>query len=379
MRIGKALHWLAILGVLALTGCTTPGFPTIVSVNVPGTVVSNTTVTVSVTVSYGGGGPLVYEWSATCGGTFSPNNSPAAQTSTWTVPTVLATTPCTVTVRVTTRAGRSTTGSATTTVLPLPAPSLPACSMPRLTGQSVPSGSVNNHPITGAVGDRASVYVETTGDSTLHLRPTPLASPLSCPDGPPPAGDDECDDDDGPSLSSVIGLHPLSASSSYAAVHGYGGGALASYTLYRHVVPAASLVDMEAAGDAPGPNAGVDIPTTAPWIIAGEISPAGDQDWYRFFANAGDIVWAVLDGTPLTRTGAHNDDGRANDLRGILQLFTDTGALLVTANSNNTAYSGSALAETFVFTINVTGNYFVGVSGEGAETHAYHLVICRAN
>lgn len=379
MKRIKSLRWLTVAAVLALAGCTVPGLPVIVSVNVPGTVVSGTVVSVSVTVNYTGEGLLTYTWSATCGGSFSPNNSSAAQTSNWTVPTVAATTPCTVNVTVATRAGRTVSGSANTTITPTPAPSLPACSTPRLIGQSVPSGSVNNHTVTGNSGDRAFVYVETTGDSTLHLRPTPLASPLSCPDGPPPAGDDECDDDDGPSLSSVIGGHPLSASPSYAAVHGFGGGSLTSYNLYRHVAPAASLIDMEASGDVPGPGAGVDIPTTASWIIGAEIQPAGDVDWYRFFANAGDIVWAVLDGTPLTRTGPHDDDGRANDLKGILELFNDTGALLVTANSNNTIFSGSALAETFVFTISATGNYFVGVRGEGTETHAYHLMLCKAN
>lgn len=374
----KSLRWLTVAAVLALAGCMTPGLPVIVSVNVPGTVVGGTIVSVSVTVNYTGEGLLTYAWSATCGGSFSPNNSSAAQTSNWTVPTVPVTTPCTVKVTVTTRAGRTASGSASTTVIPIPAPSLPACSTPRLVGESVSGGSVKNYPVTGPVGGRASVYVETTGDSILHLRPTPLATPLSCPDGPPPAGDDECDDDDGPGLSSVIGLHPLSASPSQAAVHPYGATAI-SYNLYRHVAPAASLVDMEATGDVPGPGTGVDIPTTAPWIIGAAVLPAGDVDWYKFFANSGDIVWAVLDGTPLARTGPHNDDGRANDLRGILELFTDTGVRLVEANSNNTSFSGSALAETFVFTINVTGNYFVGVRGEGTETHAYHLMLCKAN
>ncbi len=130
---------------------------------------------------------------------------------------------------------------------------------------------------------------------------------------------------------------------------------------------------MEASGDVPGNAAGaVSVPATAPWIIAAEISPSGDQDWFKFFANAGDKIWIVMDGSPNSRLASHDDD--SSSLDGVIELRTDTGALIW---SNDGGYgSPEPNAETRTHVITTSGVYILVVRGYGTETHAYHLVAC---
>lgn len=117
---------LGLIGGLALLlgGCIGGGLPVISVLNVPTTVVEGSTVTITVQATSGGGGPIIYSWTATCGGTFVPNPSdpiPSGQTHTvqWTTPAVTADTPCTVRVTATSR-GRSSTANRNTTVLRIP-------------------------------------------------------------------------------------------------------------------------------------------------------------------------------------------------------------------------------------------------------------------
>lgn len=278
---------------------------------------------------------------------------------------------CTLTVTLTTVSGKTAKASITRDVI-VPANPLPQCSLPALTSQVVPPGGVMNHPTGGAAGDRLFAYVEPeagspTTDSVLHLGPA-LASRSLCPG----TGDVECDDDDGPGLHSVIGGHPWGSGHAWS-VNPYSATAQLNYTLYRHAAPATSLVDMEATGDVPGTAAGaVSVPATAPWIIAAEISPSGDQDWFKFFASAGQKIWIVVDGSPNARLAPHDDD--ASSLDGVIELRTETGTLIW---SHDGAWgSPQPVAETRTHTITTSGIYILVVRGYGAETHAYHLVAC---
>ncbi|MEM4302028.1 MAG: PPC domain-containing protein [Candidatus Caldarchaeum sp.] len=174
-------------------------------------------------------------------------------------------------------------------------------------------------------------------------------------------------------MSSVIAGHPWASGYEWS-VNAYSASLALNYTLYRHAVPATSLVDMEAGGDVPGDAPGaVSVPDpAAPWIIAAEISPSGDQDWFKFFASAGQKIWIVMDGSPNLRTGPHDDD--SSSLDGVIELRTDTGALIW---SNDSGYgSPQPNAETRIHTITTSGVYILVVKGYGTETHAYHLVAC---
>lgn len=372
----RGLSLTVLIFVLGLVGCI-GALPTVTLTGPAGPYSINTPVTLTATGNPGSASGLwTYSFSATpaCG-TFNPATiGPTNQTTVTTQFTgTTATTNCQLTVTFKTSSGKTATASITRDVI-VPANPLPQCSLPALTGQVVPVGGVNNHPTGGAAGDRLFGYVEPetgspTTDTILHLGP-PLASRSTCP-GP---GDVECDDDDGPGLSSVIAGHPWASGYAWS-VNPYSASYALNYTLYRHTAPATSLVDMEATGDVPGNAAGaVSVPAAAPWIMAAEISPSGDQDWFKFFASAGQKIWIVMDGSPNLRTGPHDDD--TSSLDGVIELRTDTGALIW---SNDGAYgSGSPapLAETRTHVITTSGVYILVVRGYSTEVHAYHLVAC---
>jgi len=374
MTLKRGLSLIVVAFVLGLVGCMTT-LPTVTLSGPAGPYPVGTPVTLTATGNPGSSSGLwTYSFSASpaCG-TFNPATiGPTNQTTVTTQFTgTTATSNCVLTVTLTTASGKTATASITRDVI-VPASALPACSLPALTGQVVPAGGVNNHPTDGAAGDRLFAYVEPeagspTTDSVLHLG-SPLASRSTCP-GP---GDVECDDDDGPGLSSVIAGHPWSSGYAWS-VNPYSATLALNYTLYRHTAPATSLVDMEASGDVPGNAAGaVSVPATAPWIIAAEISPSGDQDWFKFFASAGQKIWIVMDGSPNSRLAPHDDD--SSSLDGVIELRTDTGALIW---SNDGGFgSPQPNAETRTHTITTSGVYIIVVRGYGTETHAYHLVAC---
>lgn len=371
----RGLSLTVLVFALGLVGCI-GALPTVTLTGPAGPYSINTPVTLTATGNPGSASGLwTYSFSATpaCG-TFNPATiGPTNQTTVTTQFTgTTATTNCVLTVTLTTASGKTATASITRDVI-VPANSLPQCSLPALTGQVVPAGGVNNHPTGGAAGDRLFGYVEPetgspTSDTILHLGP-PLASHSTCPG----LGDVECDDDDGPGLSSVIAGHPWASGYEWS-VNAYSALLALNYTLYRHAVPATSLVDMEAGGDVPGDAPGaVSVPDpAAPWIIAAEISPSGDQDWFKFFASAGQKIWIVMDGSPNLRTGPHDDD--SSSLDGVIELRTDTGALIWSHDGGWGTPQPNA--ETRIHTITTSGVYILVVKGYGTETHAYHLVAC---
>jgi len=304
--------------------------------------------------------------------------------------------PCTVTVTLTTASGRKASASQTTTIItgPVPVPSLPSCTDPEhFDSNGVPLNGVDNHSITGAAGDRAFVYVQLydeaapfDDDTILHLRSTPLAAPSSC----PAAGDLECDDDDGDTytsllldtpiayvLNSVIAGHPLGSSSDVVAVHGWGGGPVDPYRLYRHVVPAANLVVYPIdPGDSV--DTAVDVPTTpTPWMIGQEIT-AGDVDWYRFKVDTipaeGLALFVALDLSPDSPSAPHDDVGGWD---GVIELYDSIGTQLKSVDGS-TFGSPEPPAEAMAIRINDPGIYFIAVRHFSATGTGpgYHLTAC---
>jgi hypothetical protein len=389
-------RWLALVTIIAIiggVGCTTTA-PFIISfTGLPATMNVGDTATLTATGNPGSTQGL-WTWTFTvapagCGSVSPASFPPGTLTTVTTTFTALSAGSCTVTVTLTTAAGRSASASQTTGALLL----LPACTYPEETFIT-PAGTVNNQPIAGNPGDRAFAYVQIydatspyTYSSILHLRSAPLASPSNC----PATGDLECDDYDGDTYTSLAGTstiayrfnsviagHPLATASDVVSVNGFNGRAVGEagnpYRLYRHVVPAANLV---IPGSDPGdtPATAFPVPTSpTPWMI-GESITAGDADWYKFDANAGEAIFVALDMTPDSPSGSH-DDLSAWDA--VLELRDGAGNLLKTVNGSNDVGFPAPPAEAFAIRINTTGTYFIVVRHSAAGTGpGYHLTACR--
>jgi hypothetical protein len=205
----------------------------------------------------------------------------------------------------------------------------------------------------------------------------------------------ECDDDDGDTytslggtfiahgFNSVIAGHPLATASDVVSVNRFGGGAVDPYRLYRHVVPAANLV-IPPSDPGNTPATAFPVPTSpTPWMI-GESITAGDADWYKFDANAGEAIFVALDMTPDSPSGSH-DDLPAWDA--VLELRDSTGALLIPSPPSPSPYvdgsgatgSPAPPAEAFAIRINTSGTYFIVVRHFSAAGTGpgYHLTACR--
>jgi hypothetical protein len=397
MTLKRGLAFVTIIAIIGVAGCTTTA-PSILSfMGLPATMNVGNTATLTATGNPGSTQGL-WDWVFTvspagCGSVSPASFPPGTLTTVTTTFTALSAGTCTVTVTIKTAAGRSASASQTTTI-GAPPPLLPACTQPELADPGVPSGGVDNHPIIGAAGDRAFAYVQVYGvnhDTILHLRIAPLAGPSNC-----PGGSLECDDDDGATytsiggtfiahgFNSVIAGHPLATASDVVSVNGWFGAAVDPYRLYRHVVPAANLVTFSSD---PGntPATAFPVPTApTPWMIGERIDPAGDADWYAFYANAGEAIFVALDMTPDSPSGSH-DDLSAWDA--VLELRSSTGALLIPSPPSPVPYvDGSAAfgspappAEAFAIRINTSGTYFIAVRHFSAAGTGpgYHLTACR--
>jgi hypothetical protein len=397
MTLKRGLALVTIIAIIGVVGCTTTA-PFIISfTGLPATMNVGDTATLTATGNPGSTQGL-WTWTFTVApagcGSVSPASFPPGTLTT--VTTTFTAGPgtgsCTVTVTLTTAAGRSASASQTTTI-GAPLLLLPACTYPEATFIT-PAGTVNNQPIAGNPGDRAFAYVQIydatspfTDDPVLHLRSAPLASPSNC----PAAGDLECDDDDGATYTSLAGTfiaygansviagHPLATASDVVSVNGFGGGAVGEagnpYRLYRHVVPAANLV-IPPSDPGNTPATAFPVPTSpTPWMI-GESITAGDADWYKFDANAGEAIFVALDMTPDSPSGSH-DDLSAWDA--VLELRDGTGALLKTVDGSATFGSPAPPAEAFAIRINTSGTYFIVVRHFSAAGTGpgYHLTACR--
>jgi hypothetical protein len=406
MTLKRGLAFVTIIAIIGVAGCTTTA-PSILSfTGLPASMLVGQTATLTATGNPGSTQGL-WDWVFTvspagCGSVSPASYPPGTLTTVTTTFTAASAGTCTVTVTIKTAAGRSASASQTTTIgAPL---LLPACTYPEATFIT-PAGTVNNQPIAGNPGDRAFAYVQIydatspfTDDSILHLRSSGLASPSNC----TAAGDLECDDDDGATytslgspptfiaygLNSVIAGHPLATASDVVSVNGWGGSAVGEagnpYRLYRHVVPAANLV-IPPSDPGNTPATAFPVPTApTPWMI-GESITAGDADWYKFDANAGEAIFVALDMTPDSPSGSH-DDLSAWDA--VLELRDSTGALLIPSPPSPVPYvDGSATfgspappAEAFAIRINTSGTYFIVVRHFNTTTGTgpgYHLTACR--
>lgn len=388
----RGLALAIVIGVMGVVGCTTRG-PVIISfTGLPSTMSVGDTANLT---AVGGPGSSAGLWSwsfgvspAGCGAVSPASYPPGTLTTVTTTFTALTPGSCTVTVTLTTASGRTASASQTTNIAVPPA-LLPACTYPELADPGVSSGGVDNHTITGTVGDRAFAYVQLydatspfNDDTILHLSGTALAGPSNCP-GPGV----ECDDDDGATysslggtfiawgLNSVIAGHPLPAASSFVAVNGFGGAAVDPYRLYRHVVPAANLV-IPPSDPGNTPATAFPIPTSpTPWMI-GESITAGDEDWYKFDANAGEAIFVALDMTPDSPSAGHDDNPSWD---AVLELRDGTGTLLKIIDGSIVGSPGNPASEGFAIRINTTGTYFIVVRHFSAAGTGpgYHLTACR--
>jgi hypothetical protein len=110
--------------------------------------------------------------------------------------------------------------------------------------------------------------------------------------------------------------------------------------------------------------------------MIGESITAGDADWYKFDANAGEAIFVALDMTPDSPSGSH-DDLPAWDA--VLELRDGAGNLLKTVDGSATFGSPAPPAEAFAIRINTSGTYFIVVRHFSAAGTGpgYHLTACR--
>jgi hypothetical protein len=312
---------------------------------------------------------------------------------------------CTVTVTLTTAAGRSASASQTTTIISL---------LPLRGWFYVKDGTFPTDSIIG-----------------LNGTPTGFCSGFV---------GDECDDDDGAfytnfpptggggSLNSVIAGHPLASGTNTLQVVRFGGGDIGPHDLYIHItggtgtefnesepngstgtatpippLPTCSVAYSAAPGanpqkpSTPYTETLPGIAASGNWVAHGQISPGGDLDYYGPITVATTttiVVW--VDGSPNTVGGPHDHDGSSLD--GVISLRDPGDINVLGIPSTPAAAEGgkpadpperiasneidgglntdSANAEAFSIQVS-PGTYYILVRGFGGETHAYDMTACK--
>ncbi|MBL7766375.1 MAG: tandem-95 repeat protein [Chitinophagaceae bacterium] len=136
-----------------------------------GTVIQggNTMTGLSVTATSFAGANFTYEWSSTCGGTFS---APTASTTNYTAPVVAVTTNCIITCKVVDLCGRTTFTSIPITIIPPPAPPIANPDVINI-GNSCTPGTVT---INALANDTDPQGAAITFDSLFMASATPAGS-----------------------------------------------------------------------------------------------------------------------------------------------------------------------------------------------------------
>ncbi len=367
--------------VIGLVSCTTVG-PSVALTGPAGPYIVNTPVTLTATGSPGSGAGLwTYSFSASpaCG-TFAP--ATIGPTNLTTVTTIFTPTApaagCVLHVTLTTASGRTATASITRDVI-----------SPNRGWFYVKDGTFPSDTVIGLNGSIAGT---------------------DCPS----VGGDECDDDDGASytnfpptgggggLNSIIAGHRVNPGDNLAVVS-WGGGDIGAHDLYIHVtddVGASESEPNDTVGTAnavpalpvcsevfsaasvgnpqkPGTPYNESVPGTVAagdWLRHGEISPAGDMDYYGPISiAAGETIVVWVDGTPDTVGGDHNQDGSSLD--GVISLRNPADANVLSAEIYG-CFGGDPCAEGFSVQPGA-GTYFIRVRGFGTETHAYTMTACK--
>jgi serralysin len=105
----------------------------------------------------------------------------------------------------------------------------------------------------------------------------------------------------------------------------------------------------------------VGVPTV---VLDGAINAYGDQDYYAFFAQAGDVITIDVD-TPFSDT----------DLQGFLYSYNGTTGTLVASNDTSAVVDfGSATTKDpyFTYTVTQTGTYIFGIQSSLSVVGAAH-------
>ena len=194
-------------------------------------------------------------------------------------------------------------------------------------GSISPSGDVDYYSITVAPESRAFISIDGTdatlanGDSFLEIRAADGLTVL------------ESDDDDGPvNLSSGIAGARLSAGGIYYVRVAALGSGLDPYFLFLNVVRNNPADESE-------PNDSAAAANPAEDLNAGTLG-AGDNDWFRFEALAGDLILIAVDPNP-DRLGSTLDPS--------LEIYSPTGGLIGTQDINGAGqpeFTNLALAPT---------------------------------
>lgn len=245
---------------------------------------------------------------------------------------------------------------------------------------AITAGDIDFWSFTAPAGSRVWAYVDTGGGQSSPLNDRDSFLSLF---GANCGALIEEDDDDGTgnggdsvtesTFASVIAGRTLAAAGTYTlAVEGFGPTSVINpYRLFVVVTTGAGSPEAEANNTTGTANPGLLAGATSV-VKTGSITPAGDVDFFTVVANAGDVIFVAGDGNP-ERDATNTDlviDIIHPDGRGLMQPPIDSGL-----GGSATNPEGEAGA----FSINVSGTYFIRVSGFGTSTGTYGLLIARCN
>lgn len=180
------------------------------------------------------------------------------------------------------------------------------------------------------------------------------------------------DDDSGPnavggfSSSTINGVTPPSNGALLVRVDGFGSSTLTPYQLFQAVLGPSDF------GPETEPN---DTFDTAMFISSAGINAQGgsDNDFYKFFANPGDTIVALVDNNPQ-QTGTQSSGTPFKSALSI--LGTDGSTVLSTTASFTAAHNGTGKSNTAGPVVaTVPGFYFVSIANGGTVNGPYRLVV----
>jgi len=245
---------------------------------------------------------------------------------------------------------------------------------------SITAGDIDFWSFTVPANSRVWAYVDTGGgqssplndrDSFLSLFGANCGALIEEDDDDATGNGSDSSTESG--FASTIAGRTLAAAGTYTlAVEGFGPTSVIDpYRLFVVITTGTGSAEVEPNGTIATANP-ILGPTGTVGFRTGSITPAGDVDFYSVAASAGDVLFISGDGNP-------ERDATNTDL--VIDLQDSTGRSLMTPPADS-GLGGSAAnpeGESFSFSINVTGTYFVRVSGFGTSTGTYGLIVARSS